>query len=327
MIYKCHNCGGNVVYDPQRQKMYCPHCESLDSEEAVSERGLSSCANCGAPVQIGTYTSASRCAHCGSYLIFEERVEGQYTPHLILPFKVSHKQAEELLQKEFGKRVFMPVGFLSNASLSKMEGAYVPFFMYDFHADYDWTGRGTKVRSWVSGNTEYTETKTFRVERSMEIDFTKIPVDASIAMDDQTMDLMEPYDYAALERFQMKYMSGFFSEMYNMGSEQLEPRARQKAHNDSEDLMRQSLAGYNSTMPEYRNLQLTKRGTNYALLPVWVYTYHYGGKQYNFHINGQTGKIIGKAPISKKKAFWYSASVFGFVMLAGGLINLLIGAV
>ena len=325
MIYKCQNCGGNVIYDPQRRKMYCPHCDGIDSEAPVSSRGITQCANCGAPIQIGPYTSAGRCAHCGSYIIFEERVEGQFTPHLILPFKVSRKDAEDMLKKEFGKRIFAPSAFLSRASLEKMEGVYVPFFMYDYHADYDWAGRATKVRKWTSGDTEYTETKIFHVERDMDIDFSRIPVDASLAMEDRIMDLMEPYDYQALEQFQMKYMSGFYGEMYNMGSAELEPRARRKAENDSEDLMRQSLTGYTSLTPERRNLQIQNKATDYALLPVWVYTYEYGGEYYRFHVNGQTGKIIGKAPVSKAKIVGYSASVFGFVLAGCQLLNMILG--
>lgn len=35
MLFKCKNCGGNTVYAPDKGKMYCPHCESIDSEEKV----------------------------------------------------------------------------------------------------------------------------------------------------------------------------------------------------------------------------------------------------------------------------------------------------
>ncbi len=325
MIYKCHNCGGNVIYDPQRGKMYCPHCDGIDSEEPVRSEGITLCANCGAPIRIGPYTSAGRCAHCGSYIIFEERVEGQFTPHLILPFKIGRKDAEAALQREFGKRIFAPSGFMSHASLEKMEGIYVPFFLYDYHADYIWSGRATRVRTWISGDTEYTETKVFHIERDMDIDFSRIPVDASIAMDDATMDLLEPFNYQALEDFQMKYMSGFYGEMYNMGSDELEPRARRKAQNDSEELMMQTITGYSSVTPERKNLNLRNRKTDYALLPVWVYTYSYGGQTYRFHVNGQSGKMIGKAPVSKGRVAVYGASVFGFVLLAGQLIRMMMG--
>ena len=73
-----------------------------------------------------------------------------------------------------------------------MEGIYVPFWLYDYGADYDFAGEGTRVRTWRSGDTEYTETSYFEVIRQMDVDFDRIPVDASIAMDDGIMDLMGP---------------------------------------------------------------------------------------------------------------------------------------
>ena len=35
MIFKCKNCGGNAVYHPEKKKMWCPHCDSEDSEERL----------------------------------------------------------------------------------------------------------------------------------------------------------------------------------------------------------------------------------------------------------------------------------------------------
>ena len=323
MIYKCHNCGGNVVYDPQRKKMYCAHCEGTDSEEPVSGGGAAQCASCGAPLQIKPFQSAGKCEHCGCYQIFEERVSGQFTPHLILPFVVSRQEAEQKLNTEFSWRTFAPASFLSRATLQKMEGMYVPFFMYDYHVHYDWSGKGTKVRAWTSGDTEYTETSYYHINRSMEVDFTRIPVDASNQMDDKKMDLVEPYDYWALEQFQMKYMSGFFGEMYNQGSEQLEPRAHKKAERDSEELMMQSIVGYSTLANEYRNMNVNQKTVDYALMPVWVYEYAYRGETYTFYVNGQTGKVIGEMPVSKPKMIGYSASVFGFMMVIGQLVRMI----
>lgn len=323
MIYKCHNCGGNVIYDPQRKRMYCAHCEGTDSEEPVSGGSVVQCANCGAPLRVGVFQSAGKCEHCGCYQIFEERVSGQFTPHLILPFQVSRQETEQKLKAEFGGRTFAPSSFLSQATLRRMEGMYVPFFMYDYHVHYDWSGKGTKVRVWTTGDTEYTETSYFHINRSMEVDFSRIPVDASNAMDDGKMDLIEPYDYRALENFQMKYMSGFVGEMYNRGAQDLEPRAHRKAERDSEELMMQSITGYSSLAPEHRNMNVRQTAVDYALMPVWVYEYAYRDKLYSFYVNGQTGKIIGKMPVSKPKMIGYSASVFGFVMIIGQLIRMI----
>ena len=313
MLFKCRNCGGNVVYEPGRRKMYCPHCEGEDSEDLLQGGSLTQCANCGAPIQVQDYASAGRCEHCGCYLIFNERVEGVYEPHMILPFKVNKDLAVGAMEAEFKHRMFTPPDFMSAKSLEKMVGIYVPFWLYDYNAFYDFAGEGTKVRRWTSGNTEYVETSYYEVIRKMDVDFDKIPVDASYAMDDSIMDLMEPYGYDLLKDFDAKYMSGFYGEVYNQGAPELEGRAQAKARNFSEELMRQSVQGYNTVKPWRKDLNLQRNKVNYALMPVWQYLYRYKGKTYQFHVNGQTGKVIGTTPISMGKVIGYSASVFAIV--------------
>ena len=76
MIYKCRNCGGNVVYDPDRKEMHCPYCDGTDTQDKLPGGGMETCANCGAPIDAGDYRSAVKCEYCGHYTIFDERVEG-----------------------------------------------------------------------------------------------------------------------------------------------------------------------------------------------------------------------------------------------------------
>ncbi|MCH5248514.1 MAG: hypothetical protein J1E98_01210 [Lachnospiraceae bacterium] len=327
MIFKCKNCGGNAVYEPGRKKMYCPHCEGIDAQYIVNEGSLTQCGNCGAPIETGPYTSADRCVHCGSYIVFDERVEERYKPNMILPFKINKDMAVEALNTEFKKRTFTPATFLSEKSLNNMQGIYVPFWMYDYQAHYDFRGQGTKVRTWISGNTEYVETSYFDVIRKMDADFDKVPVDASIAMNDGEMDLMEPYTYQELEGFDPKYMSGFFGEVFNQGADELEERAKMKAKSATEELMQQSLSGYSSMKTEVKNLNLNRSGLYYALMPVWLYQYDYRGETYRFHVNGQTGKVVGKTPVSKAKVLLYGlttmVSVSAIMYLAIAILELL----
>lgn len=310
MIFKCRNCGGNSVYNPVTGSMYCPHCESEESQEKIAGVGLMQCGNCGAPLEAGEHTSAMKCPNCGSYHIFEERIEGEYTPHLVLPFKVSKEQAVAAIKAEFKKRFFTPKEYMSYASISKMEGAYVPFFVYDIHSDIHYNAIGTKVRSWTSGNYRYTETSYYQVMRDMDADFCKIPVDASVSMDNSVMDLMEPYDYRALVAFEDKYMSGFLAEKYSDDKQILSNRALQKARNDSKSMLRDTLNGYATLTQANEDINLQQTAEQYALLPVWIYEFEYRGKKYTYHVNGQTGKVIGHTPVAYPKLFAYTAAVF-----------------
>jgi hypothetical protein len=58
------------------------------------------------------------------------------------------------------------------------------------------------------------------------------------------------------------------------------------------------------------------------LLPVWIASYRYSNKVYNFMVNGQTGKVQGEAPISWWKVLLtvlivllLLACIFGAMML------------
>lgn len=318
MIFKCNNCGGHMIYSPERRAMYCEHCDSVNTESVSESTSINMCPNCGAPVESGNYDSTAICEHCGVSIVFDERVSGQYTPHIIIPFKLGKLSIKERLKEHFKKNIFLPSTFLSNAYLEKMEGIYVPFWMYDYDANYDFEATGTKVRRWVSGNTEYTETSIYKIQRNMDIDFDLIPADASIKMDDGTMDLVEPYDFAAIEEFKVKYMAGFDGEMYNYTAEEMEYRAKDKAAMYADRLVRETISGYTNVRPEKKALNLVPQRVNYALLPVWRYIYQYEGKSYEFYINGQTGKIVGEPPMSKIKMIGYSFSFFTIMSLIAG---------
>ena len=315
MNFQCKNCGGNMIFAPAKQKMYCPYCEGEDTERVVGNDSLSVCASCGAEITPGEYQSSDKCPYCGNFLVFDKRVSDAYKPDSIIPFKLDKDMAVQAMDKEFKKRLFAPITFLSEKTLEGMKGAYVPFFLYDYHAKSEFHGEGTKVRSWSSGNYDYTETSYYEVERYMEANFDNIPVDASFEMDDSTMDLMEPYDYSDLLSFDPKYLSGFFGEIYNDTAEHFADRAKKKASDSAEILMKRSIGSYNTLRADVDRTTLVDGKIDYSLFPVWIYNYKYGGKEYKFFVNGQTGKVIGKTPVSKLKVLIYTIFSTGLLYL------------
>lgn len=326
MIFKCSNCGSNVLYNPEKGQMRCPHCDGVDSQEKVTEeQSLERCINCGATLKIGDYTSATPCEHCGCSIIFDERVEGQYRPHLIVPFAISKRKAKEILRERFKKKAFTPSDFLSENMLESMTGMYVPFYLYDINVRCDYHAEGTKRRVWTSGDTEYTEISYYDVIREMYVDFDKIPVDASVNMENTVMDLMEPYDYKAIQPFKEELMSGFSGEMYSVDAEQMRPRAKKKAVDSAETMLNQSVSGYSSVRTIHKNYMTQDNATNYTLMPIWHYQYVFKGKAYDYYINGQTGKAVGETPVSKAKVFAYGGTVFGLLTFMMFAFQLLIG--
>lgn len=315
MLFKCKNCGGNVVYDPVSHKMICISCNATDSEELITQTDTHSCAACGAQLPLADYTSATKCAYCGANVIVDDKIKYPYGPDVVIPFSINHDGAADLLRKEFQKGLFLPGDFLREKTMEQLVGEYVPFWLYDYHTMVHYDGVGTKVRSWTTGSTEYTETSRYHVARELEIDFKRIPADASIAMDDKVMDLMEPYDYSKFDQFDSRYLSGFTSETYNFTPDQLETRARTKADTDARSWLNSTMSGYTSNMPQSSNIEHQRIGNEFALMPVWKYVYRYKNKEYPFYVNGQTGKIYGSAPKSGGKIASYSGIIFVVTLL------------
>lgn len=329
MIFKCKNCSGNTVYSPELHALYCPYCSSENTGQRTCDAyQIQTCPDCGGELAIEEHTSALRCKYCDNYIILNDRVEGEYQPHKIIPFKFSKEMTKKLLRDNFKRCVFAPTDFLSEAKLDSMQGEYVPFWMYDYLTRCQYQGEGVKIRSWRSGNTEYTETSYYTLERDFDLTYNDIPVDASIKMNDNIMDLLEPYNYAELTEFSPEYMSGFGGEKYNMASGEVEFRAKDKMSKSAEAFLSQSISGYSRVTQRMKNINAQNNKTEYSLLPVWKYTYTYNDVIYPFYINGQTGKVVGKVPVSFKKVLAYGvslwASLTGILLLGGYVLDRLI---
>jgi len=68
----------------------------------------------------------------------------------------------------------------------------------------------------------------------------------------------------------------------------------------------------------YRNLRINPNYTNetfkHLLVPVWVVLYQYRGKMFRSVVNGYTGSVAGKYPISAWKVFF--AILLGLIVLS-----------
>ena len=315
MNFQCSNCGGNMVYDPESKKMFCEYCNSYDSHKKEGDDSLSVCPSCGGTINVNELTSASRCVYCGNYIVFDKRVSENYKPDSIMPFIISKKKAVECMKDHFKKRVFKPTDFLSEPTLNSFNGFYVPFFLYDYSLTGHMTAEGRKVRTWSSGGYDYQETSYYNIQRRMCCAYDNVPADASLAMEDDKMDLLEPFDYNCLMEFDPKFMSGFFGEIYNTDASTLEHRAKEKVFESARVLMKDSISGYSSVKTISEVYDYNPGKTDYTLLPVWLYFYKYKDKTYRFFVNGQSGKVAGETPVSVKKVVSYGLTMGGILIL------------
>jgi len=355
--YKCPCCDGAIEFDSSLQKMKCPYCDSefemetlqaYDAElngapqenmnwdtAAGSEwtpgetDGLRvyTCNTCGGEIVADETTGASECPFCGNPVIMTGQFAGALKPDLVIPFKVTKKAAETILQNHYKGKPLLPKVFKDENHIKEVKGMYVPVWLFDTDADAHVRYKATRVRSWSDSQYYYTETQHYSVTRAGGIGFENVPVDGSTKMDDTLMESIEPFNIAEAVDFQTAYLSGFLADKYDVDADASIGRANERIKKSTEEAFAATVNGYTSVIPVSSNINLQNGRARYALYPVWILNTVWNGTKYTFGINGQTGKIAGDLPMDKG-AFWkwllgVSAAVSAGVFVLSYLLWLL----
>ncbi|WP_025027852.1 hypothetical protein [Caldalkalibacillus mannanilyticus] len=334
IVYKCANCGGGLEFKAESQDFSCDYCGSVFLEEEINAAASSetqtreidaefvqqakmySCNSCGAEIVTDETTTATFCYYCHNPAIIAGRLADTNRPAKLIPFQIDKEKATEKFISWCKSKPLLSKTFTTHSELEKLTGIYVPFWLFDCDIRGSMRGEGKNVRSYTRGDYKYTETKYYRVAREGNALFRGLPADGSKKMDDQLMHILEPYDYNQLIDFSMSYLSGYYAEKYDLDHKEVFGGVSNRIRDYSKSLLRDTIGGYSSVHIKSTKIDIKRAKATYALLPVWVFTYNYKGKTYIFAMNGQTGKIAGRLPISPKRmATWFG-------MISGGAFAL-----
>ena len=294
-----------------------------DSQETAGMKSYN-CPSCGAELICDATTAATSCPYCGNPTIVPGQFTGGLKPELVIPFKLDKKAAVDALKKYYRGKKFLPKTFSEQNHIEEIQGVYVPFWLCDCHMDGSVVYHAKNIRTWKEGNYEITETDHYQVERSGSIGFEKIPVDASTKMPDAHMDAIEPYDYSELKAFSTAYLPGYLADKYDVSQQDSVPRIKIRAKNSIREELRNTVTGYSSVDVKNESFRFSESETKYALMPVWMLSTKWNGKNFLFAMNGQTGKLIGDLPVDKGKYYaWFAGISIPLMILIMGFWFLL----
>lgn len=344
---KCPSCSGNLVFDPEQQKLVCEFCgnsydpkdveadeeaNSSREEEAIEvqdEKGEEEmqefiCSSCGASVVTDFSTSATFCSFCGSPAIVGQKMTSKFRPEYIIPFKIGKDRAKELFLKWCGGGRMTPVSFVSEKNLEKLTGLYVPYWLFDSRNFMNRAGYGTEVIKKAEFGTVYIYTNEYQLTKSGYYDWKNIPLDGETKLDDKLMEAIEPYNFDEMVKFDYKYIPGFFANRYDLKKEDLEERARTRVKTYMDQEYRRGTEHFKKFETKlHRDKEESFEG-HYALLPVWFMNYRYLGKQYFFAMNGQTGEVAGIVPKSIVKSIILAALILG---VSAVIVKIIVGMI
>ena len=348
--YKCPNCSAPLSFDIGSQSWKCKFCDSeftsadmerieaLGSSETIKEEEVTPaakaqpkeeatmyvCPSCGGKIITTPTTAATFCVYCHNPAIIASRLtEEENRPAYLIPFKLKKEEAVRKLQSLCSGKIFLPKNFKKFVAAGEVSGLYVPYWLFDFDVKTSFTARGIKSKSWSDSNYRYTRTDDYDVARSGEILFKNIPADGSLKMDDNLMQLLEPFDYTQMLNFKMEYLSGHFAEIADENINKAAENVFSRVYPGVKNML-------TNTAREYSYLQganhsIDKKDISYTnvMLPVWVLMAKSGRQKYVFAMNGQTGKMSGHLPKSLKVAlllYLKISLILSLIFFVGGML-------
>ena len=281
------------------------------------------CPACGAEIITESELSATAiCHYCHSPVVLSGRLEGEYCPDMLIPFK---KTKEDALRgfRDWTKKYkfFLAKGFGAPESLEKLQGIYVPFWLTDCITEGTLVAECYKnVGSVRSGDYIINTEKKYTVVRQGTLEFSKIPADGSMKADDTLMESIEPFNYDELIDFKMSYLSGHNAEKYDVSKETVYPRIDSRAVQQTKAEFNNTIKGYSRKVVKNEGYRVKGVRWKYVMLPLWFLSYKYKDKYFYYAMNGQTGKFGGTLPVNKLKLALMS---FGIPLLAAAAVTLI----
>ncbi len=280
------------------------------------------CKYCGAEIVMDVNSLSTTCPYCGSNHVTEASDDrGTLSPGGVVPFKITQTQASELFRKWIGAKWFAPNEAKKSAQADSFQGIYLPYWTFDAQTETDYTGEYGQDRTEHykdSDGKEHTRTVTdWYSTRGHYGEFIDDElVCASKNHTESFLKSIEPFDTGDNKVYSPEYLSGFLAERYtvplqegwNSATKQIEQHLRARIANEIERVNHADHGRVDRMDIDYSNMTY-----KYLLLPIWMSSFVFKGKVYQFVVNGQTGKVGGKSPISPIKVA--IAIIIGIVIL------------
>jgi hypothetical protein len=331
--HACPACGAQAEWDPGKQKLVCPFCGTespyaidretgkvveLDLVTALRElpeedRGWQvathsvQCQSCRAVMVFSADRVGQNCEFCGSpALVDYHEIKSPIRPQGVLPFRVDRNKVRDDIRGWWRSKWFAPGRLARTAMVDTVHSLYIPYWTFDARVHCPWEAEAG-YHYYV--NVEGQDSKGNRVVRQEqrtrwepahgEIDhaFDDDPVPGTQGLPMDLLRQVEPFPTQEVAPYDTAFLSGHVVEHYKVVLIEAAEQSQQQMHAALERLCAAQVPG-----DTHRNLRIfpafSGRTFKHVLVPVWLLAYDYRARPFQVIVNGYTGKIAGKYPIS-----------------------------
>lgn len=344
---KCPSCGGVMDFDPATGGLVCPYCgheeviaKKAEQPETAQELALSEaestenfdwgaekktvlCKACGAESVYDALEISAVCPFCGSNQVMEASDQKTMAPGGVVPFRITDEKASELFKNWIKKKWFCPKLAKESAKAKNFKGIYLPYWTFDAKTLSEYAAEYGKDRRVKDGEKTRIETDWYRTKGTYRESVDDELVCATTNHRQSMLQGIEPFDTASNKSYRPEYVAGFAAERYSVGIKDAWSMAKNNikfriSNRIEKKILKEEHAD------QIRNLRVTTTFEDitykYLLLPVWLSSYKYKDKIYQFMVNGQTGKVAGKIPISVPKVVITTVGIIAAFLLISWLL-------
>lgn len=332
----CINCGAELKYQPGTKNVSCEYCghqetisidengfkelelypylQEMGSQKHSEEVSMLHCKNCGATQHIEENYKSLHCVYCSMPLVLEDQFKEEWIlPGAVLPFQVDRKKSYQIFQ-QWVKRLWFAPNKLKKAALDPQftKGLYLPYWTFDAQLRASYSGqRGEyyyetrRVRN-SQGKVvlqRVRKTRWYPASGRVSGFVDDTLVEASKQRKGRVPSKIAHWNLKLLQPFNSSFLRGFVTEKYTIPLKQGHLAAKSEAENIARRWCRQDIGGDTQRITSMK-VKLSEETFKHILLPVYISAYRFNGKEYNFFVNGENGRISGTRPYSAWKIFF-----------------------
>ncbi len=284
---------------------YVENAEDMEAyNNFATESKVFKCSNCGANVILNKLEVAKKCPYCGSSYVAEEKEMPSLKPDAIIPFKYSKEEACRLYKQRVKKKWFLPNEFKKAPPDDNIAGVYVPCFSFDAKTFTTYKGVLAYTTTVVVNGKTQTSTTYQNISGQKNTNQRDVIVETSSHLTQDIFDKLKPFSTAELVKFTPDFILGYSVEYYDNSLTNCKKIADAMMEKVIKNQIL-SQYSYSSVVSYSQKTIFSDEKYDYCILPIYQVRYKYKNKDYLTYMNGQTGKLAGKMPKSPVKITFF----------------------
>jgi hypothetical protein len=248
-------------------------------------------------------------------------------PVFAIGFAIDRETARRELRRFIDGKKFASSS-IKRLAINHLQGIYLPTYLYSALSSSTYLARigedytEVVIRDKKLRTVRKTEVRSLRGRHACYV--SDVVVSASSSISNAEVQSVEPFDLRALRRYSPALISGWISEEPALERQTCLDLAREESRNWVSGVLRRFMPG-DSCRELRHDTDFSDESIDLTLLPVWVAAIRRNdnAEPIRLLVNGQTGRVHGKIPVSWGKIGLLATAAAALVALITILVRLL----